>query len=294
MTERTYETRTAGLADARGIAVRAGTHRRISWGALFAGVVLALAIQLLLSMLGVGVGMTTIDPAQGGAPAASTLGIGAGIWWTVSYMISLAVGGYVAARLAGVVVRGDGMIHGVLTWALALLVSAFLVSSALSAVMSRTFGLLGNIAGSAGQAVQQAAPDAASALPTPDRLRSMAGDLLRPGDQPQGGDAQSRLTDALGRMASGQGGADQAREEAITVISEQAQVSRDVATQRVQQIEGQFQQLRGQATQAAETTTDALSSAGIGGFIALLLGALSALFGGRAGTRDPEDVVVHG
>jgi len=299
ITDRVYDRPTSGTHathSTHAVAVRTGTHRRISWGAVLAGVVLTLALQLLLSMLGVGVGLGTIDPGQAGdgTPAASSLGIGAGVWWTISYVVSLAIGGYVAARLAGVVLKGDGAIHGLLTWALALLVSAYLVSSALGAVANRTFGALSGIASTATQAVQQAAPEAASqVLPTPDRLRSLAGDLLRPGDQPQGGDAQSRLVDAMGRMASGdQAGAAQAREEAITIISEQAGVSRDVATQRVQQIESQAGQVRDTATQAADTAADTLSMAGIGGFIALLLGAIAGLLGGRAGTRRPDDVVV--
>ncbi|WP_207482380.1 hypothetical protein [Arenibaculum pallidiluteum] len=291
-----YGTRNAGASTVQGaghgVTVTTGTHRRVSWGALFAGVVLALALQLLLSLLGVGVGLSTIDPTQaGGTPAASSLGIGAGIWWTLSYMVSLAAGGYVAARLAGVVVKGDGMIHGVLTWALALMVSAYLLTSALGTVASRTAGMLGSVAGTATEALQQAAPQATSALPSADRLRTLAGDLLRPGDQPQGGDAQSRMMDALGRIVTGGAGAQQAREEAITVIAEQARVGRDVAAQRVQQVEDQVRQLRGQAAGAAGATTDTLSAAGIGGFVALVLGALAALFGGRAGTRNPEDVV---
>jgi hypothetical protein len=293
MTDRSYETRVGVAPTTHAVAVRTGTHRRISWGAVLAGVVLTLAIQLLLSMLGVGVGLSTVDPSQtGGTPGISSLGIGAGVWWTVSYVIALAVGGYVAARLAGVVLRGDGMIHGLLTWALALLVSAYLVSSAVGTALNKTFDVLGTAASSATQALQQAAPEATQALPTPERLQSLAGDLLRPGDQPQGGDPSSRLVDALGRMASGQGGGDQAREEAITIISEQAQVSRDVAAQRVQQVQDQLGQAAQTATQAAETTTDTLSSAGIGGFVVLLLGAIAGMLGGRSGTRDPDDVVV--
>ena len=35
--------------------------RRVSWGAVFAGVVMVLAIQLLLSMLGLGIGLSTIS-----------------------------------------------------------------------------------------------------------------------------------------------------------------------------------------------------------------------------------------
>ncbi|MBC7945641.1 MAG: hypothetical protein H7X91_10355 [Burkholderiales bacterium] len=53
--------------------------KRISWAAVFAGVILAMVIQLLLSLLGTGIGMSTVDPLQGETPGASALGLGAGI-----------------------------------------------------------------------------------------------------------------------------------------------------------------------------------------------------------------------
>ena len=37
------------------------THRRISWSAIFGGVVLVFAIQILLSLLGAGVGLGTVN-----------------------------------------------------------------------------------------------------------------------------------------------------------------------------------------------------------------------------------------
>src|SRR5919202_3569073 len=76
-----------------GVEVIPGARRRITWGAIFAGVVITLAVQLLLSLLGLGVGLLTVEPTEpGGTPGASALGIGAGIWWTLSYMIALFVG----------------------------------------------------------------------------------------------------------------------------------------------------------------------------------------------------------
>src|SRR5690606_10405128 len=36
--------------------------RRVSWGAIFGGVVISLIVQFLLSMLGVGIGVATVDP----------------------------------------------------------------------------------------------------------------------------------------------------------------------------------------------------------------------------------------
>ncbi len=53
---------------------------RISWGAVLAGVVTALVTQLILNMLGIGIGVATLDPATGDNPQASTFSIAAGIW----------------------------------------------------------------------------------------------------------------------------------------------------------------------------------------------------------------------
>ena len=50
---------------------------RLSWGAIFAGVVIAVAIQLVLGILGTGIGLTMVDPVEGTTPGAAGFGIGA-------------------------------------------------------------------------------------------------------------------------------------------------------------------------------------------------------------------------
>ncbi|RYE76981.1 MAG: PhnA-like protein, partial [Hyphomicrobiales bacterium] len=58
--------------------------RRVSWGAIFAGAILTLVIQIMLSLLGVGIGLATLDPAGNGSPDAATLGSAGGIWTIVT------------------------------------------------------------------------------------------------------------------------------------------------------------------------------------------------------------------
>ena len=283
-----------------GVEVSPRVHRRVSWAAVFAGVVLTLAIQLLLSMLGLGIGMTTIEPAAGaaGMPETGSFSMGAGIWWTISYMVALAIGGYVAARLAGVVVRGDGLLHGLLTWAFALLVSAYLVTTAVGTVMGGALNALGSVTSGVAQTVQQVAPEVAGASGlSADELRRQAENLLRPADQqasPE--DARSQLVSALTTMAAGGPQADQARQQAVSIIAQQAGIPEDQARQRLQQVEQEFaqttQQVTQTATQAAEATTNTVSSAAIWGTIALLLGAVAAAIGGRMGTRTRDERVV--
>ena len=92
---------------------------QISWGAVLAGVVLTLAIQLILNLLGIGIGAATLDPGQGAGanPEASTLGIGAGIWFVVAGIVASFVGGYAAGRLGGKPKESTAGWHGLTTWA---------------------------------------------------------------------------------------------------------------------------------------------------------------------------------
>ena len=59
--------------------VRTTMLSKVSWGAVLAGVVLALATQILLNMLGVGIGAATLDPAIGDSPSAMSFSIAAGL-----------------------------------------------------------------------------------------------------------------------------------------------------------------------------------------------------------------------
>ena len=62
----------------------------VSWGAIFAGAVVVLVVQLMLAMMGLGIGLYAMNPPEG--PTAG-LGIGALIWWVISANIALFLGG---------------------------------------------------------------------------------------------------------------------------------------------------------------------------------------------------------
>ena len=107
--------------------------RRVSWGAILVGVVVSLATQVLLTMLGAGIGTAVIEPVQQGAnPDVSTLGIGAAAWWAVSGIIAAFFGGWVASRLAGMPSREAGLLHGLGTWAATTLLVLYLIGSTAS------------------------------------------------------------------------------------------------------------------------------------------------------------------
>ena len=138
--------------------------KRISWPAVFAGVILAMVIQLLLTLLGAAVGLGTLDPMQAnGTPEASTFGTSAGLWWVASSLISLFIAGSVASHLADVPTKVDGMLHGLLAWGLATLIATWLVTSTLGAVVAGTGRLVGGVVSTAATGVATVAAPAATA-----------------------------------------------------------------------------------------------------------------------------------
>ena len=115
----------------------AKTPTRLSWGAVFAGVVIAVAVQLVLGILGAGIGLTMVDPVEGTTPGAAGFGIGAGIFWLITTVIALGAGGYAAARVAGVHDRFDALVHGLVVWGVTLILTLTRWSTAWSCGASR-------------------------------------------------------------------------------------------------------------------------------------------------------------
>jgi hypothetical protein len=111
---------------------------RVSWGSIFAGAVIALATQVVLALIGVAIGLATLDPATGNTPSGTALGTGAAIWLVISSLVSLFFGGYVAARLAG---RFNGWLHGLITWGTLTLLTLMLLTTAAGQLVGAASGL---------------------------------------------------------------------------------------------------------------------------------------------------------
>lgn len=177
-------------------AASGGFTRRISWAAVAAGVLVTLAVQLFLGIIGVSIGAGTIEPLSETYPFAS-IGLGAGIWFALSTLIALYLGGMVAGRMAGIPRKLDGTLHGVLTWCLATLITTYFLTSAAGGLISGTAGLLGRTvsaigssAGSMGAALVEEGKDALAARGIGlDDIRKEGMALLRdtgkPGLQPE-------------------------------------------------------------------------------------------------------------
>jgi hypothetical protein len=281
---------------------------RVSWSAIFSGVVLVVAVQVLLSVLGAGVGLGMISPGQANGATASGLGTGAGIWWLVSTILSLIAGSYVAARMAGVGTRFDGVLHGMVVWGLTLLLTVYLITSAaggliggaftaVSSTMSAAGSALGGAASTLGEGVKASAPQLAQAAGfNPDLLKQQTESLLSsPTPQDPASMSAADATKAVGQampdLVSGGAKADAAKQRIVAIVAAQAKISPDEAQKRVDNAQAQFEQTKQQAIasakRAADQTAAAASQASFLAFVGLLIGAAAAAVGGAIASPRP-------
>jgi len=122
-----------------------GALSRVNWGAVFAGLVIATALQVVLAVLGAAIGLTALD----GGDSGRAFGIGTGIWALLVPVVTLFVGGMIAGRLANVRDRADGFIHGALVWGLSLLLATYLLGTGASRILGGMLNLAGNLTGGA-------------------------------------------------------------------------------------------------------------------------------------------------
>ena len=124
---------------------------RVSWGAVLAGVVVALVAQLILNMIGIGVGASTLEPGAGAEqnPSARGFSLGAAAWWAVSGILAALAGGFTAGRLSGEPKESTAAWHGLTCWALTTLVVFWLLTSTIGGLLGGAYRGLADTAGGA-------------------------------------------------------------------------------------------------------------------------------------------------
>jgi hypothetical protein len=260
---------------------------RVAWGAIFAGVVVALVVQVLLTMLGAGIGMATLDPASADNPAPSTFSITAAVWWIVSGIIAAFAGGYIAARMSGRTVPTTGAFHGLTTWAFTTLVVLYLLTTTAGTLIGGVFSGVANAVGGVGQTVAQSA---APMLENADPLDAIEHQVRATGTDPEA--LNNAALNAIRQLLTGDAAsADQARQQAAQALAQARKIPLDEARQQVATFEQQYKQTVDRAKQAASkaaaTAASAISTGALAAFVALVLGAIAGWFGGRSGVVHP-------
>ena len=266
---------------------------QVSWGAIFAGATTALVTQVILNLVGVGVGLSSVGPVAADNPGASTLSMSAGIWFIVSGIVAALAGGFIAGRLSGKPITGAAGLHGLVSWAVTTLVVLYLLTSAAGGLIggafsgvTSTLGGAGSLVGGTVQTAAQAAAPSLSKISNPfdgieQSVRNQAAGqdpqaakdaavaairALFTGDPAQKAQAENRAADAL------------AKAQGIPLDQAKAQIQ-DYKTQ----YEGTVATAKVKAEQAAVVAKSAATQGAFYGALALILGALAGFFGGRLG-----------
>ncbi len=98
---------------------------------------------ILLSTLGIAIGISAVDPRNADA---GTIGTAAAIWAAAALLISLFVAGWASTRLSLLWERTTAMFEGVLVWVLSVVLLLYLAANGVGLLTSGAAGLMGEAA----------------------------------------------------------------------------------------------------------------------------------------------------
>jgi hypothetical protein len=268
---------------------------RVSWAAIFGGTLIMLVTLMLLSLLGIGIGIGSINPMEEAQPMKG-LGTGTLIWWVISNIIAVFAGSFTAAKLTNVTFKLSGIIHGILTWSLYTLISFWLMTSAVGAIISGVGGVVSKSLSAVGAGLSEI-PDLAEQLDT-ERINKLIQDALAE-DQELGSqtgqefdiDVMAVVKDLF--IRDGELNTRIERAEVERAVARHSTLTRrdvvrasDVIIREYENIRQELQQLEQRARETGQEVAEAVSTAAIWAFVALLLGLITSAIGGRVGRPD--------
>lgn len=124
---------------------------RVQWGPIIAGLISALTIFLLLTVLGIGIGASVLDPNNGG----DDVGTWAAVWGAITAILAFFIGGWVAAKTAAVGGEFGGLMNGLMVGAAGLVLIVYLTSTGLGNLFGTLSSNVGDIINVAGQVAQE-------------------------------------------------------------------------------------------------------------------------------------------
>lgn len=263
----------------------------LGWSSIFVATAIAAGTWLVLHLLGIGIGLTAIDPDDAGS--LEGVGIGTGIWSILVPLIALFVGGLVVGRTAPTVNTGNALIHAFAVWALTAIGSIILLGMMLGAVgraASSTASTVADVATSAGARADDVAP--ALGIDSNDLVQRINTKLEARGMPRVTADqVENAIKDVAQRMVRGDA---VDRPSIISIVARRTSLDDAQAAQVADDVEREALRIKNRGRQVADRAGEkALSVAEAGGKVVLglsitMLLALGAALGGAAITVARE------
>lgn len=267
-----------------------------SWGAIFAGAACAASLSFILLILGFGLGISVVSPWSNTSASLTAIGISSIVWVAFTQILASGLGGYIAGRLR---VRWPGVhvdevyfrdtAHGLITWAIATLVAAVLLTSAVTTVIGRGFKAGMDVAGEVVNGTVEGATGMASSLPGTYFIDTLLRTAPVSDSDRADETVRKELTSIFLRSLAAGEFSSEDEQYVASVISRYTGLSEDQAQARITQVFANAQQAAMELETATKEATDAArvisGTSALWMFIALLCGAffasLMAMFGGR-------------
>ncbi len=246
---------------------------KVSWGGIFGGVLVAIGLLLLLTALGVAVG---ISAAQPGETEMSALGTGAGIWAGVALLLALFIGGLVSTRIGAISDGATGFFEGALVWVVSILLMLYFASSGVSMLAGGAFQMVGGAAQALGSVVQSQGVEVSGSVDQMiQRLKDpKTAQQIAAATGMQESEVQATLSETAQRVENNRDNPTQAAAEAKAGMAQLMDKAKSSGA-----LEQKAEEMKPQATRAAWIT-----------FGALVLSLLAAVLGAMSGRRRPQEV----
>ncbi len=234
---------------------------RVRWTSVMAGFFTVLATIVVLSVLGVAIGLSTVDPNN---PRGFALGIS--VYGGITALIAFLLGGFISARTAAVSGSGNGILNGAMVWIITIPILVYVLGNGIGSLLGTAADLTTK---AATIGAQVAAPAVGAVAGEVIANPTLAATVQAGVNGATGADTQSATGVAGGATVDANSIPGQAQSAVATA---QTQIQ-DVTPQQVQQA--------------------AQNASGVAWVTLLALGlsAAAAIIGGLAGTRSyPTDI----
>lgn len=287
--------------------IRRGTWERIPWRGVFAGAFVAIAIQTVLMLLGIGIGLVSVDSLSN----MDGVALGTGIWWLIAGTAAIFIGAWVAGRMTIPKDYVDGAITGAVTWALLTVASLWMATAATGAAVGGAYAVTTNAA----QAMLGAEPNGRTGAPARSddanwaSLGTKVDQFLRgAGTQSDSsatptrpGDVNQTAAAPNGREFSGrvrtylESGSQSDRQAVVDYLSQNTRLTEREINSTLDEWQREYRQARENPEQTlartAEEASDLFGEAALWTGFMLVLGLVAGCVGGAVGTPAGPAVV---
>ncbi len=264
-------------------------YRRVSWGAILAGVVVALLSHFALQILGVAIGVGVLEPGED--MLGPEFGTAVVMWLAASTLLSLFAGGLVTGKLSGTTDEVDGVLHGIVMMGVVTFIIFYVLTSSISATVSGVSSVIGEGLSFVTATAEDVSPAIADAInlrdTTLENIRAEADEILAE-------DASfTSLRIALDDYLLSAEPSTEARQAAITALASQTTLTEEEAAQRLDRwqtdIRTTIDRFETQAQVVANDIADVVSATAGVIFAILVAGIFAAGAGGYVAVSSADD-----